>query len=336
MAKKRFSPEQPMPTFAEVKKMYPGWSDEDILTTLAERNNVSREYVVGYLGYDPSKQLGEELGVSGNAMSVLINYPYLIFLKFFIEALPAAALAYGLVWLVMRPKDGSKLQNPFLWHSCGVFATVVASGIFRTIAMVTFAGRAAYEPAIETGAAGFYMLIIPAIIAAGYFMWLKKSKLLSASAVSSVAPSVAQPGLPLQPVGTGGVATPATTNMGNSAPVAVLVDEDAIYAAIGKELETGSTDKGLWTRLFAEYDGDENRTKVVYIKQRAEKLKSIERTRFAARQKADATLKIIEQLRLNGYEIMRTGGGWKIIDPLGGHLNLDSDDALLEYAKGLA
>lgn len=49
-------------------------------------------------------------------------------------------------------------------------------------------------------------------------------------------------------------------------------DEDRIYASIAMELETGATDKGLWTRLFAECSGDEQQTKVLYIKQRAERL----------------------------------------------------------------
>ena len=55
-----------------------------------------------------------------------------------------------------------------------------------------------------------------------------------------------------------------------------MIDEDAIYTAIAIELETGSIDKGLWTRLFAECDGDENRTKVAYIKRRAEGLRSLD------------------------------------------------------------
>jgi hypothetical protein len=63
-------------------------------------------------------------------------------------------------------------------------------------------------------------------------------------------------------------------------PQTVTVDEDTVYAAIADELETSATDKGLWTRLFAECDGDENRTKAAYIKQRAEKLLSAERARL--------------------------------------------------------
>ena len=61
----------------------------------------------------------------------------------------------------------------------------------------------------------------------------------------------------------------------------LIVDEDAIYATIANEFESGATDKGLWIRLFAECDGDENRTKVAYIKQRAEKLTAMEELRLA-------------------------------------------------------
>lgn len=58
------------------------------------------------------------------------------------------------------------------------------------------------------------------------------------------------------------------------------VNEDSIYATIARELETSTTDQGLWTRLFAECDGDEGQTKVLYIKQRADRLISAERLRL--------------------------------------------------------
>ena len=50
------------------------------------------------------------------------------------------------------------------------------------------------------------------------------------------------------------------------------VDEDQIYTAIAQELEANTTDKGLWTRLFAQCNGDQNLTKANYIKERAAKL----------------------------------------------------------------
>jgi hypothetical protein len=55
------------------------------------------------------------------------------------------------------------------------------------------------------------------------------------------------------------------------------VDEERIYAAIAHEIETATFEKGLWTRLFAECDGDESKTKARYIKERAVRLIEAER-----------------------------------------------------------
>lgn len=70
------------------------------------------------------------------------------------------------------------------------------------------------------------------------------------------------------------VARATTQDENNTA----ALDENAIYAAIGIELETGATDKGLWFRLYAECEGDENKTKAAYIKQRAVSVISAQRT----------------------------------------------------------
>ena len=43
---------------------------------------------------------------------------------------------------------------------------------------------------------------------------------------------------------------------------------NADYASVAEELDSGQFDKGLWTKLFAETDGDENRTRARYIKER--------------------------------------------------------------------
>lgn len=77
------------------------------------------------------------------------------------------------------------------------------------------------------------------------------------------------------------------------------IDEDHIYEEIARELETCATEKGLWTRLFAECDGDENQTKVLYIKQRAEKLISAERVRLTEIAQAHAAeAERLESLRI--------------------------------------
>jgi hypothetical protein len=65
---------------------------------------------------------------------------------------------------------------------------------------------------------------------------------------------------------------PITSNNLAQSPLQTVVDEERIYTAIASELEGGVADKGLWTRLFAECGGDEKQTKVLYIKQRAQRL----------------------------------------------------------------
>ena len=51
-----------------------------------------------------------------------------------------------------------------------------------------------------------------------------------------------------------------------------VLDEDAIYRRIAEEFETGTTDVGLWTRVFAQCGGDERNTEVLYIRERAQRL----------------------------------------------------------------
>lgn len=62
--------------------------------------------------------------------------------------------------------------------------------------------------------------------------------------------------------------------------------ENAIYAQIANEIETGNTDKGLWPRLYAECDGDEKGTRVQYIKSRAANLIAVRHAAQVAQDKA--------------------------------------------------
>lgn len=86
------------------------------------------------------------------------------------------------------------------------------------------------------------------------------------------------------------------------APIAF--DEDAVYETVANEMESGKTDKGLWTRLFAELDGDEKKTKIAYIKQRAEKLMATERARFQeqAQHRAEESARM-ERLRIESMSL---------------------------------
>jgi hypothetical protein len=71
-----------------------------------------------------------------------------------------------------------------------------------------------------------------------------------------------------------------TDPTGNIQPVSPrsIADEEQVYAQIAKEIESGTVDQGLWTRLLAQTNGDEKRTKVLYIKQRAERLLGLKTT----------------------------------------------------------
>lgn len=81
-------------------------------------------------------------------------------------------------------------------------------------------------------------------------------------------------------------------------------NDDQIYARIAEELETGATDKGLWTRLFAQCGGDEKQTTVLYIKQRAERLIEAEqvRNREMVRERA-AEAERLEKLRFEALAL---------------------------------
>lgn len=71
--------------------------------------------------------------------------------------------------------------------------------------------------------------------------------------------------------------TPASVVPKVSDPVTSVLSEEEIYAKIAFELDTpGELDKALWTRLFAENNGDETQTKVHYIRVRAQKIKEMQ------------------------------------------------------------
>ena len=77
------------------------------------------------------------------------------------------------------------------------------------------------------------------------------------------------------------------------------VSLDRIYEEVAEELERERVDKGLWTRLYAEFDGDERKVKVGYIKARAEKLlrEKGEEIRIA-RSRHEEKLRAVSQLKM--------------------------------------
>ena len=52
------------------------------------------------------------------------------------------------------------------------------------------------------------------------------------------------------------------------------MNEEEIYELVSQEIDEEKTKKGLWTKAFSKSDGDENKTKALYIKYRFDQIKS--------------------------------------------------------------
>ena len=84
--------------------------------------------------------------------------------------------------------------------------------------------------------------------------------------------STSQPFIPATP----SVASTAKagTNFATAIGVPNSTDDDSIYDQISKELEGHGLVKRLWTKCFADADGDENKTRALYIKSRFAELEN--------------------------------------------------------------
>ena len=51
------------------------------------------------------------------------------------------------------------------------------------------------------------------------------------------------------------------------------MNEEEIYELISEEIESNNTKKGIWTKAFSESEGDEQKTKALYIKYRFDQIK---------------------------------------------------------------
>jgi uncharacterized RDD family membrane protein YckC len=139
----------------------------------------------------------------------------------------------------------------------GIVVLVSVYGVWRTIDQKTGGGfwSGALRGALVFGGIGLL------------WAWAKRDSGKKSGIVSEQPPAAQT--APLQQ------RAPSAPTPASTAPTSV--DEDAIYTTIAHELETGATDKGLWTRLFAECEGNENKTKAHYIRERAERLIAAER-----------------------------------------------------------
>lgn len=72
------------------------------------------------------------------------------------------------------------------------------------------------------------------------------------------------------------------------------IDENKIYEKISEEIDSSTIDKGLWLKLLAEGDGNIDKAKIQYIKERFEilKTKEIESFQLAIKKQEDTERKI--------------------------------------------
>lgn len=122
-------------------------------------------------------------------------------------------------------------------------------------------------------------------------------------------------------------------------------DEDAIYETVANEVESGNTQKGLWTRLYVENDGDDNNTKLQYIKERANMLIAQEKLRIEQEAAVKAEQKRITEEKIKRFEAENnklinavTNGDWGDANSLlsqgmSPHLTNDKGLSLLEIAE---
>ena len=54
------------------------------------------------------------------------------------------------------------------------------------------------------------------------------------------------------------------------------MNEEEIYELISEEIESSSTKKGLWTKAFSESEGDEQKTRALYIKYRFDQMNDVQ------------------------------------------------------------
>lgn len=229
----------------------------------------------------------------------------------------AISIYGGFGLLKKRTPDAVATAKMVLWLNYPISVVIVGIAIPATTMSVA---------AVDKGVV--FLLFASLVAASVWTAYLSRSKrvrntygLNSVIAPSAPRPAVSEAALDGQPHRASSVQTRpnvvgveksknSVTVPHKSGNMDSIVDEDAIYTQIAQELETGVTDKGLWTRLFADTDGDEQKTKARYIKHRAEKLIAVQRAHMVAqatlRAEVESKLQHEKQLAIDGLSL-KTG-----------------------------
>ena len=81
------------------------------------------------------------------------------------------------------------------------------------------------------------------------------------------------------------------------------MNEEEIYELISEEIESSSTKKGLWTKAYSDSEGDESKTKALYIKYRFDQIKQAQPQVDQETIVKDDEEKVAEEKVSNEYKI---------------------------------
>jgi hypothetical protein len=96
-------------------------------------------------------------------------------------------------------------------------------------------------------------------------------------------------------------------------PSSIPIDEDLFWTQAFEEYEGTNRNKGLWVKLFAQFDGNETKVKVEYLKTRAQqlilnekrRLFEIELSAFETKRNEDQARKFAEQQKNEQMDKLR-------------------------------
>jgi len=114
--------------------------------------------------------------------------------------------------------------------------------------------------------------------------------------------------------------------------------EEAAFAAALHELDSGDRVDGLWAKSLAFADGDIDKAKAAYLRDRAKQLlfpaTHQESLGGQVEQLNTEELELVERmLSEKGYRVVRKKNGWVVTEPLGGRWKTSDFDELKQYAE---
>ena len=100
--------------------------------------------------------------MASDLASFIFRNPDFVITQLFIPSIGAVALAYGLAWLLIRPKSGHP-RPTWRQHIIAILGAAFVSALIRVLAIVTVAGYSAVQLSTP-GESVFYLLFAPFVV----------------------------------------------------------------------------------------------------------------------------------------------------------------------------